>query len=84
MRALTNFKLLSEKKLFIMIMMAMIVTTCKSTCIIKLRITDLLLLYIKNVNTGSSAFRNINLFLSLFPFYAGIRCIRMELSRIRL
>lgn len=33
--------------------MTMILTTNKSTCIIKLRIADLLLLYIKNVNTGS-------------------------------
>lgn len=56
MHALTNYKFIKRKKVtynYRRLIMTMILTTCKSICIIKLRITDLLLLYIKNVNTGS-------------------------------
>ena len=87
MRALTNFKFIKREKIIYndrWLIMAIILTTYKSTCILKLRITDLLLLYVKNVNTGLPAFRNINLFLSLFLFSAGLLHIRMGLFHIRL
>ena len=88
MRALTNFKFIMREKIIYndrgRIIIAMILITCKSTCIIRLRIADLLLVYVKNVNRGLLAFRNINLFLFLFPFFVGLLHIRMELSHIRL
>ena len=87
MLALTNFKFIKREKIIYndrWLIMAIILTTYKSTCILKLRITDLLLLYVKNVNTGLPAFRNINLFLSLCLFSAGLLHIRMGLFHIRL